>query len=165
MKLALKSETVFELFREMVGTDRYCDKGEAVCPRAPNPCYDPEADSAAKFDQTPGAENPGKKYIPFHGANYLVYDEHKDAPPGFALRVGRMAAVFLVDKRVKDKKLKIPVGLAAGKKGFVALLARLVKSWGFQIGRPSDCLVTPYRGKNQSGASRCSSPIYDRGPS
>ena len=133
MKLALKSETVFELFREMVGTDRYCDKGEAVCPRAPNPCYDPEADSTDKFDQTPGAENPGKKYIPFHGANYLVYDEHKDAPPGFALRVGRTAAVFLVDKRVNDKKLKIPVGLAAGKKGSqkpIPLTEARDQAWG-----------------------------------
>ena len=34
-------------------------------------------------------------------ANYLVYDTHKDAPPGFAVRVGKKASVFLVDKMVK----------------------------------------------------------------
>ena len=50
-------------------------------------------------------------------ANYLVYDTHKDAPPGFAVRVGKKASVFLVDKMVKGQKMKIPVGLARGKKG------------------------------------------------
>ncbi|MGC4077705.1 MAG: tyrosine-type recombinase/integrase [Rubrivivax sp.] len=50
-------------------------------------------------------------------ANYLVYDTHNDAPPGFAVRVGKKASVYLVDKLVKGRKLKIPVGLAAGRKG------------------------------------------------
>jgi integrase len=49
--------------------------------------------------------------------NYLVYDNHSAAPPGFAVRVGKKASVFLIDKMVKGKKLKIPVGLARGKKG------------------------------------------------
>lgn len=50
-------------------------------------------------------------------ANYLVYDEHRDAPVGFALRVGKKASVFLVEKMVAGKKLKIHVGLAYGRKG------------------------------------------------
>jgi len=50
-------------------------------------------------------------------ANYLVYDTHKDAPPGFAVRVGKKASVYLVDKLVRGRKLKIPVGVAAGRKG------------------------------------------------
>lgn len=111
MKLALKSETVFEMFREMQGTEKYGSMG----PKAPNP------------------DGSGIKYIPFHGVNYLVYDEHKDAPPGFALRVGRTAAVFLVDKRVAGKKLKIPVGLAAGKKGtqkLISLTEARDQAWG-----------------------------------
>ncbi|MCX7139833.1 MAG: tyrosine-type recombinase/integrase [Proteobacteria bacterium] len=49
--------------------------------------------------------------------NYLVFDEHKDAPPGFAVRVGKKAAVYLVDRLVAGKKLKIAVGLATGRKG------------------------------------------------
>lgn len=53
----------------------------------------------------------------FSGPNYLIYDAHKDAPPGFAVRVGKKSVVYLVDKRVAGKKLKIPVGLASGKKG------------------------------------------------
>ena len=104
MKLTLKTDTVFEMFREMQGTDRYGPKGQKL-PKSPNPAYDPDS------------LQPGEKYIAFHGANYLAYDEHKDAPPGFAIRVGRNAAVYLVEKRVSGRKLKIAVGLAAGKKG------------------------------------------------
>ena len=66
MKLALKSETVFELFREMQGTEKYGPLG----PKAPNP------------------QATGAKFISFSGPNYVVYDDHKDAPPGFALRIG-----------------------------------------------------------------------------
>jgi integrase len=49
--------------------------------------------------------------------NYLVYDAHKLAPPGFAVRVGALATIYLVEKMVKGKKLKIDVGLAWGKRG------------------------------------------------
>ena len=111
MKLALKTETVFELFREMQGTDKYGPLG----PKAPNP------------------ETTGPKFIPFNGPNYVVYDEHKDAPPGFALRIGRTSGVFLVDKRVAGRKLKIPVGLAAGKKGaekVISLTEARDQAWG-----------------------------------
>ena len=55
-------------------------------------------------------------YAAAHGPNYLVYDDHRDAPPGFAVRVGKKASIYLVDKLVARKKLKIPVGLASGKK-------------------------------------------------
>lgn len=111
MKLALKSETVFELFREMQGTEKYGPLG----PKAPNP------------------QATGAKFISFSGPNYVVYDEHKDAPPGFALRIGRTSAVFLVDKRVAGRKLKIPVGLAAGKKGtekVISLIEARDQAWG-----------------------------------
>jgi len=59
------------------------------------------------------AKNP--KWTP--AANYLVYDEHRDAPVGFALRVGKKASIFLVEKMVAGRKLKIHVGLARGRKG------------------------------------------------
>lgn len=49
--------------------------------------------------------------------NYLVYDSSRKAPPGFAVRVGARASVYLVEKMVKGKKLKIDVGLAKGKRG------------------------------------------------
>ena len=63
---------------------------------------------------------PDKKYEswgPCSGPNYLVYDEHRDAPVGFAIRVGKNASVFLVEKLVNKKKMKIHVGLARGRKG------------------------------------------------
>ncbi len=111
MKLTLRSENVFEMFREMQGTEKYGVLG----PKAPNP------------------DSTGPKYIPFHGANYLVYDDHKEAPPGFAMRIGRTAAIFLIDKRVAGRKLKIPVGLAAGKKGSqrpMSLTEARDQAWG-----------------------------------
>ena len=49
--------------------------------------------------------------------NYLVYDSSRKAPPGFAVRVGARASVYLVEKMVRGKKLKIDVGLAKGKRG------------------------------------------------
>jgi Phage integrase family. len=58
-----------------------------------------------------------KEWKPAVGPNYLVYDEHRDAPTGFAIRVGKNASVFLVEKLVGKRKLKIPVALARGRKG------------------------------------------------
>lgn len=49
--------------------------------------------------------------------NYLVYDDHRKAPPGFAVRVGARASVYIVEKMVRGKKLKIDVCLAWGKRG------------------------------------------------
>ena len=49
--------------------------------------------------------------------NYLVYDTSRKAPPGFAVRVGARASVYLVEKMVRQKQLKIYVGLAKGKRG------------------------------------------------
>ena len=49
--------------------------------------------------------------------NYLIRDTHRDAPKGFCLRVGKTASVYLMDKSVNETKMKIPIGLAAGKKG------------------------------------------------
>jgi hypothetical protein len=49
--------------------------------------------------------------------NDLVCDTSRKAPPGFAVRVGARACVYLVEKRVQGKKFKIPVGLTKGKKG------------------------------------------------
>jgi integrase len=56
-----------------------------------------------------------KKWAP--PANYLVYDANRDAPVGFAIRVGKKASTFLVEKMVAGKKMKIHVGLARGRKG------------------------------------------------
>jgi len=49
--------------------------------------------------------------------NYLVYDSSRKSPPGFAVRVGARAAIYLVEKMVRGKKIKIVVGLAWGKRG------------------------------------------------
>ena len=57
------------------------------------------------------------KWKPTDKPNYLVYDSSRKAPPGFAVRVGARASVYLVEKTVRGKKLKIDVGLARGKRG------------------------------------------------
>ena len=78
----------------------------------------------------PGTNPP--TYAAAHGPNYLVYDDHRDAPPGFAVRVGKKASIYLVDKLVARKKLKIPVGLASGKKGNdkpISLTDARIKAW------------------------------------
>ena len=69
------------------------------------------------LDKFPEADVPWKDWQPFAGPNYLVYDSHRDAPTGFAVRVGKKASVFLVEKLVAGKNMKIFVGLARGKKG------------------------------------------------
>jgi len=69
------------------------------------------------LDASPVPGSKPQKWQAFEGPNYLVYDDHREAPPGFAVRVGKKASVYLVDKLVAGKKLKIPVGLARGKKG------------------------------------------------
>ena len=69
------------------------------------------------LDRFPQADVPWKDWTPLAGANYLIYDSHRDAPTGFAIRVGKKASVYLVEKLVAGKHMKIHVGLARGKKG------------------------------------------------
>ena len=69
------------------------------------------------LERAPVPDSKPMAWKAFDGPNYLAYDDHRDAPPGFAVRVGKKASIYLVDKLVAGKKLKIPVGLAAGKKG------------------------------------------------
>ncbi len=69
------------------------------------------------LDRFPESDVPWKDWRAFAGPNYLVYDSHRDAPTGFAVRVGKKASVFLVEKLVAGKNMKIFVGLARGKKG------------------------------------------------
>ena len=52
------------------------------------------------LDRFPQAEVPWKDWQPHLGPNYLVYDSHRDAPTGFAIRVGKKASVYLVEKLV-----------------------------------------------------------------
>jgi hypothetical protein len=47
------------------------------------------------------------KWQPTDKPNYLVYDTSRKAPPGFAVRVGARASVYIVEKMVRQKKLKI----------------------------------------------------------
>ncbi|MBV8033765.1 hypothetical protein [Roseateles sp.] len=61
-------------------------------------------------------------------ANYLVYDNHNDAPPGFAVRVGKKASVYLVGKLVAGPKLKIPVAVAPRAQGKRAAAAHRASS-------------------------------------
>lgn len=68
------------------------------------------------LDRFPQAEVPWKDWQPHLGPNYLVYDSHRDAPTGFAIRVGKKASIYLVEKLVAGRKMKIYVGLARGKK-------------------------------------------------
>ena len=60
---------------------------------------------------------PVKQWKPAVGPNYLVYDTHRKSPTGFAVRVGKKASVYLVEKQVAGKNMKIHVGLARGRKG------------------------------------------------
>ena len=69
------------------------------------------------LDKFPEADVAWKDWKPYSGPNYLIYDGHRDAPTGFAIRVGKKASVFLVEKLVAGKNMKIHVGLARGKKG------------------------------------------------
>lgn len=67
--------------------------------------------------KVPELGTPFDKWQPTDKPNYLVYDSSRKAPPGFAVRVGARASVYLVEKMVRGKKLKIDVGLAKGKRG------------------------------------------------
>ena len=69
------------------------------------------------FDKFPEADVPWKGWKPFAEPNYLVYDSHRDAQTGFAIRVGKKTSVFLVENLVAGMNMKIHVGLACGKKG------------------------------------------------
>lgn len=49
--------------------------------------------------------------------NYLLYDDTVGGPAGFAVRVGKNSATYILDTVVAGKKTKITVGLAKGKSG------------------------------------------------
>lgn len=70
-----------------------------------------------KLDEDAKKLVPYDEWAPAPGANYLVYDASRDAPVGFGVRVGKKASIFLVEKMVAGKKMKIYVGLARGRKG------------------------------------------------
>ena len=76
MKLTWMVDVVFKLFREMQGKEKI----GPPCPRFLNPKYVWKSES--KNDLLI------KKFIPFAGLNYLIINEHKGAPTGFALRGG-----------------------------------------------------------------------------
>jgi integrase len=69
------------------------------------------------LDRFPVPDVPQRDWKPHSGPNYLIYDSHRDAPTGFAIRVGKKASVYLVEKQVAGKNMKLHVGLARGKKG------------------------------------------------
>lgn len=69
------------------------------------------------LDAFPELGLPFKQWKPAVGPNYLVYDTHRKAPTGFAVRVGKKASVYIVEKQVAGKNMKIHVGLARGRKG------------------------------------------------
>lgn len=73
--------------------------------------------SAMSLDAYPVPGTPSAKWKPVDGPNYLVYDTNRNAPTGFGIRVGKRAAVYIVEKQVNGKNLKIHVGLASGRKG------------------------------------------------
>ena len=69
------------------------------------------------LDAFPEPGVPFKQWKPADGSNYLVYDTHRKAPTGFAVRVSKKASVYLVEKQVAGKNPKIHAGLARGRKG------------------------------------------------
>lgn len=72
---------------------------------------------AMSLDAYPEPGKPSKQWKPFAGPNYLVYDTNRKAPTGFGIRVGKKAAVYIVEKQVAGKNMKLYVGLASGRKG------------------------------------------------
>ena len=60
----------------------------------------------------------GLTWVPNKKANYVVFDDHRNAPGGFSIRVGKKSAVYYVETSVGPKtSVKVRVGLASGKKG------------------------------------------------
>ena len=58
-------------------------------------------------------------WLPTDKPNYLVYDNSRKAPPGFAVRVGARASVYLVGKMFKGKNSRSTFawpGASAGRK-------------------------------------------------
>ena len=60
---------------------------------------------------------PARQWKPAAGPNYLVYDASRKSPTGFAIHVGKKASVYLVEKLVAGKNMKIHVGLARERTG------------------------------------------------
>lgn len=59
----------------------------------------------------------GLTWVPNKKANYVVFDDHRNAPGGFSIRVGKKSAVYYVETSLGDSSVKVRVGLASGKKG------------------------------------------------
>jgi len=75
--------------------------------------------SLEKFPE-PGV--PYEKWESTDKPNYLAYDASRKAPTGFGVRVGKNASVFIIEKLVAGKNMKIHVGLAKGRKGTETLM-------------------------------------------
>lgn len=88
--------------------------------------------------------------------NYLIRDLHRDAPSGFCLRVNKKNAVYLMDKTVNNKNLKIPVGLASGKKGSeqVISLDRARKKALSDLARAEELGASPKQHQKQKRADQ-----------
>ncbi|HEX7687622.1 MAG TPA: hypothetical protein VF453_07945 [Burkholderiaceae bacterium] len=69
------------------------------------------------LDKAPILGSKPQAFEAVEGPNYLVIDDHRESPPGFAARVGKLSTTYLVDKVVAGKRMKIHVGLARGRKG------------------------------------------------
>ena len=87
-----------------------------------------------RADEIPAsAENPypGTKTT---APNYVLYDSTPKGPAGFAVRVGRNSASYILDTVVGGKKTKIMIGLAKGKSGTKPVLSLpAAKAQGFQL--------------------------------
>ena len=67
-------------------------------------------------------------------ANYLLYDETPGTPSGFALRVGKNSATYILDTVVGGKKTKITIGLAKGKSGTKPIISlKAARDQGTQL--------------------------------
>lgn len=86
--------------------------------------WDLTTDLVAKIslDKYPKPGVAPDKWAPTDKPNYVVYDASRKAPTGFALRVGKNASVFIIEKLVAGKNMKIHVGLARGRKGTETLM-------------------------------------------
>lgn len=87
-----------------------------------------------RADEIPAsAENPypGTKTT---APNYVLYDSTPKGPAGFAVRVGRNSASYILDTVVGGKKTKIMIGLAKGKSGTKPVLSlKAAKAQGFEL--------------------------------
>jgi len=67
----------------------------------------------------PNPEGPGQK------PNFIIYDSSPKAPVGFAVRVGKKRAVYIVEKKIDGKLQKFVVADATGAEAVELSAARL----------------------------------------